>query len=130
MLGALVGVGGARDKEVVEVVMNMLDTPLTCKPLYCFRQAVKNERCRAQAEGEDPIKVELSLPVHAQEVVVAGSDRAEAKGTLNVELGHGGMAAKLHDRVHGIVHCGVPQREVGDAYAIVDASAGGGATGA
>ena len=97
MLGALVGVGGARDKEVVEVVVDMLDTPLACEPLYCFRQAVKNERCRAQAEGEDPIKVELSLPVHAQEVVVTGSDRAEAKGALNVELGHGDMVAEPHD---------------------------------
>ena len=54
--------------------------------------AVKSEGCRGQAEGEDPIKVELSLPVHAQEVVVAGPDRAEAKGALNVELGHGGQA--------------------------------------
>ena len=40
-----------------------------------------------------------------------------------------GMAAKPHDRVHGIVHCGVPQGEVGDAYAIVAASAGGGGGG-
>ena len=34
VLGALVGVGGARDKEVVEVAVNMLDTPLACEPLY------------------------------------------------------------------------------------------------
>ena len=49
-------------------------------------------------------------------------DWIEAEGTLDVYHGHQGSAAKAHDGVHGIVHCGVAEWEIGVVDAIVDAA--------
>ena len=41
VLGALVGVGGARNEKVIEVVVYMGDSPFPSKPLHCLCQAVE-----------------------------------------------------------------------------------------
>ena len=42
VLGALVGVRGAHDENVIEVVMDVGDAPFLSEPLHCLYQAVKN----------------------------------------------------------------------------------------
>ena len=46
----------------------------------------------------------------------------ESVGALDVDLGHQGTATEAHDGVHGIVHGGVAEWEVGIVNAIIDAA--------
>ena len=41
VLGALVGVGGARNEKVIEVVVYVGDSPFPSKPLHCLCKAVE-----------------------------------------------------------------------------------------
>lgn len=50
------------------------------------------------------------------------------EGTVDVNLDNQGSMTKVHDRVHGSVHCEVAEQEVGVVNAIIDDSSwrGGG----
>lgn len=87
----------------------------------CLCEAVEYVRCRPQPEGEDPICVELALPVEAQEVMVAGVDWADVECILDVHFSHGCMTSLGHDCVHCIMYRGIAQGEVCRAYAVVHA---------
>ena len=41
VLGALVGVGGASNEKVIEVVVYVGDSPIPSEPLHCLCQAVE-----------------------------------------------------------------------------------------
>ena len=62
-----------------------------------------------------------TLPLVAKEMVVSRMDGAEAKGTCNINLRHQGMSPEMHDRVHGIIDSGVPERKIRHADAVIDA---------
>ena len=65
-------------------------------------------------------KVELSLPLHAQEVVVCGVHGVESEGTFDVNFGHLCPTPHAHDGVDGIAHCGVAEREISIVDTIID----------
>ena len=92
------------------------------EPLHRLHQGVEDEGSRVEAEWKDAVEVKAPSPLHAQEVVFTGADWAQAESTFDVQLGHEGMATKLHDGVHRIVDSRVPERKLGDVDAVVDAA--------
>ena len=88
--------------------------------------SVKNEGTGAKAKRKYSLKVELAVPLDAEERPVLSPNRARAECTLDVHLRQVGPRPVLKDEADGVIHCHVVQTEIVNGNAVIDAFTEGG----
>ena len=66
------------------------------------------------------VEVELSLPLHAEQMVVCWVYRTQAKGTPDVYFGHQSPTIQVHDGIDSNANRGVAKWEVRIPNAVID----------
>ena len=76
-------------------------------PFEGISQAIEKERRGAQAEGEAKVKVKLVLPFKTEKFPILPTNWAEAKGMLNIELGHESICTMASNQSQGAIKASV-----------------------